>query len=152
VASFPIRFLRPRAPAAGRARERWGKAPEGSAHTSGTVLTTPEDLVPEGEFSDRSLMKLARTGSIEAFREVYKRHGAAALLLASRIVGDPEMAAEVTHDAFHALWRSTASYDAEAENVSDWVLRVTRRTAEEALGKQAEGSERLRPVEGPGAA
>jgi len=106
--------------------------------------------VPEGEFSDRDLLGLARAGNIAAFREVYKRHGAAALLLASRIVGDPALAAEVTHDAFHALWRSTARYDAEAESVTAWVLRVTRRTAEEALSRQPGGAER--PVEGPGAA
>jgi len=152
VASFPTRFLRPRAPAAGRARERWGQAPDGSAPTTGTVLTGPLGEEPAGEYSDIDLLRLARTGNIEAFRVVYKRHGAAALLLASRIVGDPELAADVTHEAFHSLWRSTASYDAGAETVSAWVLRVTRRTAEEALSHQAGGAGRQQPVEDPGAA
>lgn len=123
MASFPTRFPRPRARAAGRARERWGQGPDRSA-----------------------------PGDIEAFRVVYKRHGAAALLLACRIVGDPELAADVTHDAFHSLWRSTASYDPEAETVSDWVLRVTRRTAEEALTHQTVGAGQLRPATDPGAA
>ncbi len=124
--SFPTRFLRPRAPAAGRARERWGQGPDGSAPTAGTVLTSPSEEEQQGGYSDTELLRLARTGNIEAFRVVYKRHGAAALLLADQIVGDPEMAVTVTHKAFHSLWRSTASYDAEAESVSAWVLRVTR--------------------------
>jgi len=152
VASFPTRFPRPRAPAAGRARERRGQGPDRSAPTAGTVLTTPSEAGHRSGRSDTDLLRLARTGDIEAFRVVYKRHGAAALLLACRIVGDPELAADVTHDAFHSLWRSTASYDPEAETVSDWVLRVTRRTAEETLTHETVGAGQLRPATDPGAA
>ncbi len=99
--SFPTRFLRPRAPAAGRARERWGQGPDGSAPTAGTVLTSPSEEEQQGGYS---------------------------------------------------LWRSTASYDAEAESVSAWVLRVTRVTAEEALRKRPAGAERAQPAQDPGAA
>ncbi len=115
------------------------------------MLTTTTEAVHEGEHSDTQLLRLARSGDIEAFRVVYKRHGAAALLLACRIVGDPELAADVTHEAFHSLWRSTASYDPGKETVSVWVLRVTRRKAEEALSRQPAGAERAQPAEDPGA-
>ena len=152
MASFPTRFLRPRAPAAGRARERWGQGPDGSAPTAGTVLNTPSEEGRRGGHSDTELLGLARTGDIEAFRVVYKRHGAAALLLASRIVGDSELAADVTHETFHSLWRSTASYDPAAETVSAWVLRITRRTAEEALTRSRLETGQARPAIDPGAA
>lgn len=116
------------------------------------MLTTPSDEAHQGGHSDIELLRLARNGDIEAFRLVYKRHGAAALLLACRIVGDPELAADVTHETFHSLWRSTASYNPEAESVCAWVLRVTRRTAEEALTQQQRGAGEMRPAGDPGAA
>ena len=38
------RFLRPRGPAAGRARERWGQASDDSAPAAGTVLSTSSEF------------------------------------------------------------------------------------------------------------
>jgi RNA polymerase sigma-70 factor, ECF subfamily len=78
---------------------------------------------------DRSLVARIAMGDEAAFAEAYDRH--AGLLFGStvRFLGDRDAAAEVTQDAFLALWRRAAQFDASAGSLSAWLLGIARHRA-----------------------
>jgi RNA polymerase sigma-70 factor (ECF subfamily) len=78
---------------------------------------------------DRALVERIAVGDELAFATAYDRH--ANLLFGSlvRFLGDREAAAEVTQDAFMALWRRAAQFDAAAGSLSSWLLGIARNRA-----------------------
>jgi RNA polymerase sigma factor (sigma-70 family) len=56
------------------------------------------------EASDNELIAHVGRRSAEAFEELYRRHAPAVQSLIRRLFGDPDVAKEVTDDAFMRLW------------------------------------------------
>jgi RNA polymerase sigma-70 factor (ECF subfamily) len=83
--------------------------------------------------ADEDLMTLVDRKDPDAFEVFYDRHGGAAYSLAHRIVGDREMAEDVTQEAFLSIWRSKARFDAARGSVRAWVLGIVRNRAIDAL-------------------
>src|SRR5207302_11215559 len=54
---------------------------------------------------DLELHERLRSGSTEAFEELYRRYAPGAYGLALRVTGQELLAQEVVHDAFLARWR-----------------------------------------------
>jgi RNA polymerase sigma-70 factor, ECF subfamily len=100
----------------------------------------PESLQ---RLADEDLMTLVDERESDAFAVVYDRHGGAAYSLAHRIVGDAEMAEDVTQEAFLSIWRSTARYDAARGSVRSWSLGIVRNRAIDALRRAATPAPRL---------
>ena len=67
-------------------------------------------------------MQLVRQGDADAFEVVFDRHSGAAFSLAYRMCGRKTMAEDIVQEAFVALWRSGARYDATRGSVRTWVL------------------------------
>ena len=74
---------------------------------------------------------MARTarGDEAAFAELYDRLGTLAYSLAVRILRNPSLAEEATQEAFVAVWRSAARFDARRGSARAWVLLQVRARA-----------------------
>jgi RNA polymerase sigma-70 factor (ECF subfamily) len=87
--------------------------------------------------ADEDLMTLVERKDQRAFEVLYERHGGAAYSLAHRIVGDAQVAEDVTQEAFLSIWRSGARFDAARGSVRSWTHGVVRNRAIDALRRQA---------------
>jgi RNA polymerase sigma-70 factor, ECF subfamily len=87
--------------------------------------------------ADEDLMPLVERKDPDAFEIVYDRHGGAAYSLAYRIVGDRQVAEEVTQEAFLSVWRSGARFDRARGSVRTWLLGVVRNRAIDVLRREA---------------
>jgi len=78
---------------------------------------------------DEELMRLVAGGDARAFEIVYERHSTSVFSLAYRICGVRATAEEVAQEAFLAVWRSGARYDARRGSVRSWLLGVVHHRA-----------------------
>jgi RNA polymerase sigma-70 factor (ECF subfamily) len=93
--------------------------------------------------ADEDLMTLVDGKDPDAFEVFYDRHGGAAYSLAHRIVGDPELAEDVTQEAFLSVWRSKARFDPARGSVRAWALGIVRNRAIDALRSAARPAPKL---------
>ncbi len=93
--------------------------------------------------ADEELMPLIGTKDPEAFAVFYDRHGGVAYSLAYRIVGEREVAEDVTQEAFISIWRSGARFDRARGSVRSWMLSIVRNRAIDALRSRAGKAPRL---------
>jgi RNA polymerase sigma-70 factor (ECF subfamily) len=101
---------------------------------------TPQELQ---RLADEDLMTLVENRDPDAFAILYDRHGGAAYSLAHRIVGDSELAQDVTQEAFISVWRSGARFDATRGSVRSWTLGIVRNRAIDALRRAAAPGRKL---------
>jgi RNA polymerase sigma-70 factor (ECF subfamily) len=69
---------------------------------------TPHDLEDR---RDLELHRKVAMGDSVAFEELYRRYAPAAYGLAMRVTGQIQLAQDVVHDAFLALWRAPEAFD-----------------------------------------
>src|SRR3954465_12949680 len=69
-------------------------------------------------------MTVGRRGHAAAFEVVYERHATAAYSLAYRMTGSRPQAEDIVQEAFLAVWRSGARYDAARGSVRTWLLGI----------------------------
>jgi RNA polymerase sigma-70 factor (ECF subfamily) len=86
--------------------------------------------------SDETLMQ-ALPQQMEALDALYERHSRAAMGLAMRMVGERETAEEVVQEAFLALWRNAARYQAGRGSVRAWLLSIVHHRAIDRLRGRA---------------
>jgi RNA polymerase sigma factor (sigma-70 family) len=79
--------------------------------------------------SDHGLLALVARGDREAFARLYDRYSAAAYGIALRVVRDRDLAADVVQDAFLAVWRQAATFDAARGQPSHWIMTLTHHKA-----------------------
>src|SRR3954471_10488778 len=101
---------------------------------------TPQELQL---LADEDLMTLVENRDPDAFAILYDRHGGAAYSLAHRIVGDPELAEDVTQEAFISVWRSGARFDSTRGSVRSWTLGIVRNRAIDALRRSSTQAPKL---------
>jgi len=68
-------------------------------------------------------------GSAEAFERLYRTCAPLLLGVAQRILGRRELAEEVLHDGFGAIWRAAESFDALAAQPVAWMVAIVRNRA-----------------------
>jgi len=68
-------------------------------------------------------------GDQAAFAAAYDAHSSLLFGSLVRFLGDRDAAAEVTQDAFMALWRRASQFDATAGSLSAWLLGIARHRA-----------------------
>ncbi|MDP9265452.1 MAG: sigma-70 family RNA polymerase sigma factor [Chloroflexota bacterium] len=103
--------------------------------------------------SDADLMAALARRDLDALAALYDRHGRLAYTLAYRILGEPEAAQDVVHDAYIAAWKGASGYRHERGSVRGWLMSIVhhrsidllrRKTAfrpaplEEAVGRASE--------------
>jgi RNA polymerase sigma-70 factor, ECF subfamily len=101
---------------------------------------TPQELQ---RLADEDLMTLVERRDPDAFAILYDRHGGAAYSLAHRIVGDSELAQDVTQEAYISVWRSGARFDPTRGSVRSWTLGIVRNRAIDALRRAAGPARKL---------
>jgi RNA polymerase sigma-70 factor (ECF subfamily) len=77
--------------------------------------------------SDQALLSDMRHGDERAFEQLFHRHYAGVYGVVLRIVGAPEEAEEIAHDAFLKLYRQPIAGD--DANVRAWLYRVATNAA-----------------------
>ena len=92
---------------------------------------------------DRDLLHAFRAGDPMAVKAIYDEFGGAVYALAYRVLGDREMASDVTQVTFMKAWRASATYDVE-RGLAPWLYAIARRTAIDTYRK----SRRQVPTEG----
>ena len=92
---------------------------------------------------DATLVSRARTGDLDAFEALVRKHTRAVYAHALRFFGDESSAEDVVQEVFIKVYRSLATYDGNAA-FSTWLFRVTRNTCLDAVRA---GSRRPVPVD-----
>jgi RNA polymerase sigma-70 factor (ECF subfamily) len=82
-----------------------------------------------GASDERALVERIAMGDEAAFAAAYDRHASQLFGSVVRFLGDREAAAEVVQDAFLALWRRAAQFDAAAGSLAGWLLAIARHRA-----------------------
>lgn len=70
-----------------------------------------------------------------ALSALYERYGSLIYSLALRVLGDSQLAEEVTQDTFMDVWNRPDAWDASRGQLSSWLLTVTRYSAIDRLRK-----------------
>jgi RNA polymerase sigma factor (sigma-70 family) len=70
-----------------------------------------EAVDPQHDRVDVELVRQVAVRDRSAFEDLYRRYRGAAYGLALRVVGAEQLAQEVVHDAFLALWRAPQAFD-----------------------------------------
>jgi len=78
---------------------------------------------------DGRLMSRIARGEPDALGELYDRYGRVVFGTLYRMLRSPEVAEEVTQNAFHSVWRQARSYRPERGSVRTWLLAITRNAA-----------------------
>jgi len=78
---------------------------------------------------DLALVARIAMGDEAAFAEAYDRHSSLLFGSTVRFLGDRDAAAEVTQDAFMALWRRASQFDPKVGSLSAWLLGIARHRA-----------------------
>jgi RNA polymerase sigma factor (sigma-70 family) len=103
---------------------------------------------------DLELHERLRSGSRDAFEELYRRYAPGAYGLALRVTGQELLAQEVVHDAFMALWRAPEAYDPGRGPFRSFFLSLVHHRAvdtvrrEERLRRRTERSLNLNDLTG----
>lgn len=83
-------------------------------------MTTQRD--GDDERLEASLIARARAGDTRAFNLLVERHQSGAYALALRMVGDPDIAADVTQDAFFSAYRAINNF--KGASFRAWLYRI----------------------------
>ncbi|MGH2798739.1 MAG: RNA polymerase sigma factor [Thermoleophilaceae bacterium] len=78
---------------------------------------------------DRRLVGRIAAGDPAALDELYERYGRVVFGVLYRMLASPEVAEEVTQDAFHSIWRQARTYRSERGAVKTWLLAICRNAA-----------------------
>jgi len=78
---------------------------------------------------DDALAQRLRSGDREALGVLYDRYASLALGTALRVVADREVAEDLVHDAFVAVWRKIDKFDPGRGSLRSWLLTVVRNRA-----------------------
>jgi RNA polymerase sigma-70 factor (ECF subfamily) len=83
----------------------------------------PADAAPP---TDAELIARCAARDRAAFRLLYSQWSARLHGVAMRIVRDPSLAADATHDAFVQLWQQAARFDPSRGEASSWLMSLAR--------------------------
>lgn len=78
---------------------------------------------------DTQLIKLIVQAQSEALHELYDRYNRLVFSVACAIVGDRNVAEEITLDVFVQVWKRATTYRPDRAKVSTWLIAITRHHA-----------------------
>jgi RNA polymerase sigma-70 factor (ECF subfamily) len=80
----------------------------------------------DARHDDALLARRIRAGDSDALGELYDRYASVALATALRVVADRQMAEDLVHDSFVAVWQKIDRFDATRGNLRSWLLTIVR--------------------------
>lgn len=90
-------------------------------------LSAPQQ--PSCYVQDADLLRQVADRRQDSLAELYDRHGASLLALATRVLHDPEDAEDVLQEVFVHIWHQASQYDPARSSVSTWLVLITRSRA-----------------------
>ena len=78
---------------------------------------------------DIQLIKLIVQAQSDALNELYDRYNRLVFSVACAIVGDKNVAEEITLDVFVQVWKHAVTYQPDRAKVSTWLIAITRHHA-----------------------
>ena len=75
---------------------------------------------------EHELVRLSQQGDRSAFNQLVERHQAGAYAVAVRMLGDPDVAADVTQDAFFSAYRAIGTF--HGSSFRAWLYRIVNNT------------------------
>jgi RNA polymerase sigma-70 factor, ECF subfamily len=98
-------------------------------------LTSRQPFVQSGGFQlEDRWVALAKRGDTSAFNELVATYQDLSYNVAYRLVGDPDVAADVTQDAFWSAYRHLDQF--HGGSFRSWLLRIVTNTSYDALRKR----------------
>lgn len=94
--------------------------------------------------SEPDLVRRARRGDVEAFEELYRGHVGRIYAVSLRMVADPELAEELTQEAFVKAWSRLASFRGTSA-FGTWLHRLAVNVVLDALRARARWQDRFSP-------
>jgi RNA polymerase sigma-70 factor (ECF subfamily) len=88
------------------------------------------------QLSDADLVALIATGDQAAFSAFHVRYEPAARRLARRVTGDAGLAEDVVQEAFLAVWRQSARFDATRAQPATWLMMIVHHRAVDAVRRE----------------
>jgi len=107
---------------------------ESGASSLATTIPAAADEDDGRAAADRVLAQAFLTGSDEGLRGVFDRWGPLVHGLATRSLGDPLEAEDVTQQVFVAAWRSRHRYRPDRGPLGAWLVGITRHAVADAHG------------------
>ncbi len=107
---------------------------------------------PEQDRYDAELVRRLGLRDAAAFEELYRRYQAASYGLALRVTAQDQLAQEVVHDAFLALWRAPEAFDPGRGAFRTFFLSLVHHRAVDTVRREERlrrRSERPNQAEGP---
>jgi len=102
-------------------------------HSSPSGTNSADKTPPIASVSDSVLLERVAQGDAPAMAEIYDRYAQICLATAQRIVGDQELAVEVTEEILLHIWRQPTRFTACRCELAAWISLFTRNYAQEAL-------------------
>jgi RNA polymerase sigma-70 factor (ECF subfamily) len=78
---------------------------------------------------DQLLAERLRSGDREALGLLYDRYASVAMAVAVRVVTDRELAEDLVHDAYVAVWQKIDRFDPSRGSLRSWLLTIVRNRA-----------------------
>ncbi|MEP6469261.1 MAG: sigma-70 family RNA polymerase sigma factor [Chloroflexota bacterium] len=78
---------------------------------------------------DQLLAERLRSGDREALGILYDRYASVAMAVAVRVVSDRELAEDLVHDAYVAVWQKIDRFDPSRGSLRSWLLTIVRNRA-----------------------
>jgi RNA polymerase sigma-70 factor (ECF subfamily) len=78
---------------------------------------------------DQLLAERLRSGDREALGMLYDRYASVAMAVAVRVVTDRELAEDLVHDAYVAVWQKIDRFDPARGSLRSWLLTIVRNRA-----------------------
>ena len=101
----------------------------------------------EGDSGSLGRVSEALAGpAVGDFTRLVGSHRAACLVLARRVLRDPQMAEDAVQEAFLDAWRQPARYDALRSTELGWLLTLTHRRAVDRVRKEERHGAVLPPI------
>ena len=82
----------------------------------------PAQPMTDAPADDQTLIARSQQGDRRAFNALVERYQSAAYALALRMLGDPDLAADVTQDAFFSAYRAIGAF--HGSSFRAWLLRI----------------------------
>jgi RNA polymerase sigma-70 factor (ECF subfamily) len=95
------------------------------------------DAENAGRISDRSLLDLIADGDRRAFEMLYLRRRSHVFRYLIRLIGNDQVAEEITNDVFLDVWRNVHRFEAKSQ-VATWLLAIARYKALSVLRRRSE--------------
>lgn len=93
-----------------------------------SLMSNPTDDAQVESDRERALVGRARDGDKAAFAALVRAHQDEVYTLARRLVGDPQLAADVSQESLIRAWRALPKFRGDAK-FSTWLYRITVNTA-----------------------